>query len=159
MGSQLRLGVFTMCCLGFALPATAQLDSYALHAKFGPPLNRETFHIPAGFDLVVDYGPSNQVCKLEVPALMPIDEKVEKVENSAVMKQRMYDFLGELVSASMRGKELRRGAVQMGLASMSFIEYENITISEPQDGNQPFSKDHTITVTFKSYDCQRPSGP
>ena len=46
---------FAICCLGFALPAVAQLDSYALHAKYGSPLNRETFHLPAGFDLVVDY--------------------------------------------------------------------------------------------------------
>jgi hypothetical protein len=158
MGSQLRLGVFTMCCLGFASSAFAQLDSYALRAKFGSPLNRETFHIPAGFDLVADYGLGNQVCKLEVPALMPIDEKVEKVQNAAVMKQRMYDFLAEVVPASMRGKESGRGIVQMGALSMSFIEYEHITISEPQDANQPFRKDHTITVTFKSYDCQRPAG-
>lgn len=79
------------------------LDTSALRAKFGSPLNRETFHIPPGFDLVVDYGPSNQVCRLEVPALMPIDEKVEKVQNSAVMEQRMYDFLAEVVPPSIRG--------------------------------------------------------
>ncbi len=154
MGSQLRL-VFAMCCLGLALPAMAQLDSYALRAKFGLPLNRETFHIPPGFDLVVDYGASNQACKLEVPALMPTDERVQ---NTAVMKQRMYDFLAEVAPASMRGKELMRGATQMGLATMSWIEYENITISEFQHGDQAFSKDHTIRVTFKSYDCQRASG-
>jgi hypothetical protein len=155
MGSQLRLGVFAMCCLGFALPAFAQLDASALRAKFGLPLNRETFHIPAGFDLVVDYGPSNQACKLEVPALMPTNEKVQ---NSAVMKQRMYDFLADVAPASIRGKELMRGATQMGLATMSWIEYENITIGECQHGDQAFSKDHTITVTFKSYDCQRSGG-
>src|SRR5256885_12283886 len=60
--------------------------------KYGTPLNRENFHMPAGFDLVVDYGASNQVCKLHVPALMPT---TEQVSNAAVMKQRMYDFLGE----------------------------------------------------------------
>jgi hypothetical protein len=158
MGSQLRFGVFAMCCAGLASPAFAQLDTSALRATFGPPLNRETFHIPAGFDLVVDYGSGNQACKLEVPALMPADEKVEKVQNSAAMKERMYDFLAEVVPASMRGKELMRGATQMGLATVSWIEYENITISEFQHGDQPFSKDHTITVTFKSYDCQRAAG-
>jgi hypothetical protein len=155
MGSQLRLGVFAMCCLGVASSAFAQLDTSALRAKFGSPLNRETFHIPAGFDLVVDYGAGNQVCKLEVPPLMPTDKKVQ---NSAVMKQRMYDFLAEVVPASIRGKELMRGATQMGLATMSWIEYENITIGEFQHGDQAFSKDHTITVTFKSYGCQRPGG-
>lgn len=142
-----------MCCLAFALPAMAQLDSPALRAKFGYPLNRETFRTPSGFDLVVDYGTGNQVCKLEVPALMPTDEKVQ---NSAVMKQGMYDFLPDVVPASMRGKELGRGMVQMGALSMWFIDYEYVSISEPQDANQ--HSHGTITVTFKNYDCQRPAG-
>ena len=58
-------------CLLLALPALAQLDSATLRAKFGAPLNRETFHMPQGFDLTVDYGAGNQVCKLAVPAEMP----------------------------------------------------------------------------------------
>src|SRR5271170_2377907 len=121
MGSQLLPGVFALCCVGFALPAFAQLDTSALQAKFGSPLHRETFRIPPGFDLVADYGESNQVCKLEVPALMPTDEKVQNMD---VMKQRMYAFLADLVPASIRGKELMRGVTQMGLASISWIEYE-----------------------------------
>ena len=153
MGSQLRPGVFAVCCVGFALPAFAQLDTSALRAKFGSPLNRETFHIPAGFDLVVDYGAGNQVCKLEVPALMPTDEKVQ---NTAAMKQRMYDFLAEVVPASMRGKELRRMAQVSGTISLTSVDYEYVTISELQVG------DHhdrgTITLRFKNYDCQRPAG-
>jgi hypothetical protein len=152
MGSQLRLGVFAMCCLGFASSAFAQLDTSALRAKFGSPLNRETFHIPAGFDLVVDYGSGNQVCELEVPALMPTDEKVQ---NSAVMKQRMYDFLVEVVPASMRGKELGRMAQQMGTISLTSIDYEYVTVSELQGADQHHG---TITVRFKSYDCQRAAG-
>jgi hypothetical protein len=153
MGSQLRPGVFAMCCLAFALPAMAQLDSYGLRAKFGAPLNRETFHIPAGFDLVVDYGIGNQVCKLEVPALMPTEGKLQ---NTSVMKQRMYDFLAEAVPASMRGKELRRMAQVSGTISLSSIEYENVTLSELQAGDQ--HDRGTITVRFKNYDCQRPAG-
>jgi hypothetical protein len=153
MGSPLRLGMLAMCCSAFALPAMAQLDTSALRAKFGSPLNRETFHIPQGFDLVVDYGSGNQACKLEVPALMPTDEKVQ---NSAVMKQRMYDFLAELAPASMRGKELGRMAQVSGIISLTSIDYEYVTISELQVGNQ--HDRGTITVRFKSYDCQRPAG-
>jgi hypothetical protein len=142
-----------MCCLGCALPAFAQLDTSALRAKFGSPLNRETFHIPAGFDLVVDYGPGNQACRLEVPALMPTDEKVQ---NSAVMKQRMYDFLDELVPASMRGKELGRMGQQMGTISLVSVDYEQVTVSELQVADQ--HDRGTITLRFKSYDCQRAAG-
>ena len=95
-------------CFSFTLSAVAQLDSAALHAKFGMPLNRETFHMSAGFDLVVDYGANSQVCKLQVPALMP---STERVANGTVMKQRMYHFLSELVPDSIRGKELTRGTI------------------------------------------------
>ncbi len=94
----------------------------------------------AGFDLIVDYDAAYQVCKLEVPALMPSHEKVS---NSDEMKRRMYDFLADLVPAAIRGKELRRGAFMSGLSSMSSIEYEHITIHEFQYANQPFDSNHT----------------
>jgi hypothetical protein len=154
MVSKLRLTQLLVCCFSVALPAAAQLDSSALRLKYGTPLNRETFHMPAGFDLVVDYGWSNQVCRLQVPALMPI---TEQVANSAVMKQRMYDFLGELVPASMRGKEIGRMSQAMGLISLFSIEYEHVVVSELQMG-QPFSQDNTITVTFKSDSCHSTGG-
>lgn len=108
MRAKRRLARLLVLCLSFALSAAAQVDSAALHAKLGTPLNRETFHMPAGFDLVVDYGANNQVCKLQVPALMPT---TESVANATVMKQRMYDFLSELVPDSIRGKELTRGMI------------------------------------------------
>ncbi len=47
--------------------AFAQLDSSALRAKLGQPVNRETFHMPAGFDLIVDYGMTGQVCRIGGP--------------------------------------------------------------------------------------------
>ena len=154
MVSKLRLTQLLLCCFSFSLPAAAQLDSAALRVKYGTPLNRETFHMPAGFDLVVDYGSSYQACRLQVPALMP---NTEEVANSEVMKQRMYDFLGELVPASMRGKELRRMSQAMGLVSLFSIEYEHVTVSELQVG-QPFSQGNTITVTFKSDSCHSTDG-
>jgi hypothetical protein len=154
MGSKLRRSVLAISCLALAIPAVAQLDSSALRSKFGPPLNRETFHMPAGFDLIVDYDAGNQVCKLKVPALMPTNEQVS---NAAAMKRRMYDFLADLVPAAMRGKELNRGAFMSGLISWSSVEYEHVTINELQYANQPFSKDNTITVTFNQ--CETRSLP
>ena len=144
MSSKLHSVVFAFCCLGFALPGVAQLNSSALRSKYGPPLNRETFHMPAGFDLIADYDAANQVCKLKVPALMPTNEQVS---NAAAMKRRMYDFLADLVPAAMRGKELNRGAFMSGLISWSSVEYEHVTIIEAQVGD-PFGRDNTITVTF-----------
>ena len=140
--------------LSFAVSAFAQLDSAALHAKFGTPLNRETFHMPAGFDLVVDYGANSQVCKLQVPALMPSTEKI--VANATMMKQRMYDFLSELVPDSIRGKELTRGMIFFGSNSMIFIEYENVMVNELDAG--PFNHDNTIKITFRRDDCRSAVG-
>jgi hypothetical protein len=151
MSSKLHSVVFAICCLGFAMPVVAQLNSSALRSKYGPPLNRETFRMPAGFDLVVDYDATNQVCKLEVPALMPTNAKVS---NSEEMKKRMYDFLADLVPAAMRGKELARSMFMSGMISMSSVQYEHVMIGEAQHADQPFARDNTITVTFKN--CETP---
>jgi hypothetical protein len=137
--------------LGFllvALPALAQLDSYTLRAKFGAPLNRETFHMPQGFDLTVDYGAGNQVCKLEVPAEMPPQPNVSGAFNP---RQQMQDFLADLVPPSMRGKEVRRMLMSFGLPSVSYTEYEHVTIVEPSPGE-------TITVRFMDADCPNEAG-
>jgi len=107
----------------------------------------------AGFDLVVDYGPSQQACTLEVPALMPTKDNPA---NSSVMKQRMYEFLADLVPASVRGKELRRMLVAMGANSVEFVEYEHVMVSEAQNANEPFGG--TITVRFKRDECKMPVG-
>jgi hypothetical protein len=149
MPLKLHLGGFIICCFLLTLPASAQLDSPTLRAKYGPPLNRETFHVPPGFDLIVDYGAGNQVCTLKVPALMPTNEKVYRTSDQ---KQQMYDFILDLVPISMRGKELRRMSQQMGLFSVTVVEYEHIAISEVHHPDWAPSND-TITVTFKSY-CQ-----
>lgn len=141
---------FVICTLFAALPALAQLDSSKLHAKFGEPLSRETFHMPSGFDLVVDYGANRQVCKLEVPALMPTDENPA---NSTVMSQRMYAFLADLVPGSLRGKEVNRHAMVMGAMSVVSIEYEHVTVAELQHAGEPFGR-NTITVTFKNEGCR-----
>lgn len=152
MRSNLQLGLAVICCLGFALPVAAQLDSSALRAKYGAPLNRETFRMASGFDLIVDYGANYQACKLEVPALMPTDEKVS---NTSVMKQRMYDFLLDLVPGSTRGKELGRRAFVMSTISLSSVEYEHVIINELQHADQ---RNNTITVTFKDNKCLNEAG-
>jgi hypothetical protein len=149
MQFKLHLGLLAFCCL----PAFAQLDSSTLRAKLGQPLNQETFHMPAGFDLIVDYGTGTTlVCKLEVPALMP--HEAAKAWNITVQKQRMYDFLADLVPASERGKDGGTIYFQSGLISLMTTEYENVTVSEGQNDSQP--ETGTITIRFKNAGCQTP---
>jgi hypothetical protein len=129
------------------LPASARLDSDQMRVKFGAPLRREIFRIPPGFDLVVDYGAGNQVCKLQAPTLMPTDATVQNADD---MKQKMNAFLAELVPDWMRGKELGRGMGMTGaFSSFGFAEYEHVAIVETYSGND------TITVRFKNAGCQQ----
>lgn len=137
------------CVLMLTLPASAQLDSTQLRVKFGAPLSREIFRVPPGFDLVVDYGGGYQVCKLQVPALMPMD--AAKVQNTDVMKQKMQAFLADLVPDSMRGKLLRQMLSQSGAFSgIGFDEYEHVTVVETHSGSND-----TITVRFTDTGCQQ----
>jgi hypothetical protein len=140
----MRFAVFSLL---LALPALAQLDSSALRAKFGAPLNRETFHMPQGFDLTVDYGAGNQVCRLEVPAEMPSQPNASGPFNPT---KQMQDFLADLVSDSVRGKELSRMMSQMSLAWASSVEYEHVTIVESGHGDTR----NPTTVRFKTEGCR-----
>jgi hypothetical protein len=135
-----------VCCLLLALPALAQLDSAALRAKYGGPLHRETFHLPRGFDLIVDYGAENQVCKLEVPAEMPLPEGASGAYDP---KQDMQAFLLNLVPASMRGKEVTRGVWVVGGFSVSHIIYEHVTILT----SNAVGRGQIITVQFTNTNC------
>jgi hypothetical protein len=153
MGMKATAAMFAISCFTFTLPAVAQLDSSALRARYGSPLHREIFRIPAGFDLIADYGAGELVCKLEVPALMPTHENPQ---NADVMRQRMRDFLAELVPASMRGIEVSRGMLALGALSLSFINYDRVTVTESFHGNGAFDGRDTITITFKGVDCEQP---
>jgi hypothetical protein len=122
-------------CLLLALPALAQLHSATLRAKFGQPLNRETFRVQAGLDIAVDYGANQQVCAIEILVLQT------QTDTDA--------FLAELVPDSMRGKELQRLIGQQGMAWTSFVEYEHVTISETGHGDPR----NATTIRFKTQGC------
>ena len=93
----------------------------------------------------------NQACKLTVPALMPrTNEPAYRISDS---RQQMDDSLADLVPSAIRGKELRRFASQMGLASLAETEYERVTVSELSSGDRSHD---TITVWFKNNNCKEP---
>jgi hypothetical protein len=137
--------------IGFAISAFAQIDGAQfaadLHAKYGPPLARETFTVRPGFEMVVDYAANGHVCKIQLPPFAPSPEP--GVETT----QAVDDFLAELIPLTMRGRELGRGQMNAGLTSVSIVEYENVTISET------FLERRTgVTVTFTKEKCtERPA--
>jgi hypothetical protein len=111
-------------CLGFAAALFGQIDSYQLRAKYGPPLDRETFTISPGYQIVVDYGPDHQASRLELPPAAPsLDQP------GVITQKRVDDILLELVPMSMRGKEIRSMLQSFCVLSIKSTEYEHVIIS------------------------------
>jgi hypothetical protein len=131
-----------------ALTAFGQIDSSGLRAKFGAPLNRETFTVRPGVKLIVDYSPTaNHACRLELPGeVMPIDAPPGVGVNP---KKIVDDILAEIVPLAVRGKELGRMHQQIGLAGMSTIDYENVYVNESLTGDRRTA----LIVKFKTADC------
>ena len=145
----MKSAVWIAIFVGFSLSASSQLlDAYKLRDKYGPPLDRETFTVRPGIEMVVDYGPSKQVCRLQLPSgtqyggTVPVD---------AVTKEKIEMVLEEVVPPSLRGKELGRRTMATGVPMMSFTEYEHVTISESKNGDIG----NGITVTFKNAACPK----
>lgn len=137
-----------LCVLACVGRAFAQFDgaqfATGLRAKYGPPLARETFTAKPGLEMVVDYAANGHVCRIQLPPLGP-SSRQPGVEST----QAVDEFLAELLPLPMRGKELRRMMMQMGLLSLSMVEYENVTITELLSGSTRTG----ITVTFKNEMC------
>jgi hypothetical protein len=135
-----------MTLTAFTVSAFAQNDPSAfranLLAQYGPPLNRETFRIPAG-EMIVDYSASAHVCRIQLPPTAPEEGR------NVISTNALDNFLLKLVPITMRGKELRRMWEAVGLPAVQMTEYENVTISETLQGDTRTG----VTITFKHEPC------
>ena len=136
--------------------AFGQVDATTLRAKYGDPINygkrvnSETFKVRDNIEMVVSYGPSEQVCRIE---LHPGQSTVGKAPPDGATKQQVDEDLQEVVPPSMRGKEIRSGVIAVGAPSFLLIEYEHVTITELLQNETPTS----VTVAFKERGCETPS--
>ena len=89
-----------------ATSAFGQIDASSLRSKYGPPLDRETFTVLPGIEMVEDYGSGRQVCQIQLPSG---ERMVGTVPIGVVSKQQIDEVLGEVVPSSVRGKEINRG--------------------------------------------------
>jgi hypothetical protein len=121
-----------------------QIDESSLRAKYGAPLDRETFMVRPGIEMVVDYGTSKQVCRIQLPSGIKI---VGSVPSGWFTQQQIDEVLGEVVPPAIRGKHLNSYLMATGAASaFSLVEYENVSIGEVGQ---------RITVTFKDSTCPK----
>ncbi len=98
----------------------------------GPPLARQTIMVPAG-EMVVDYAADGNICRIQLPSTAPD-------------KQR---------PVVMGIRAMNRGAMSSGVNSVSFVEYENVTVSEMFNTTGRTG----VTVTFKTEKCQDSPSP
>lgn len=54
--------------VAFGLSACGKHDADRLRDKYGAPVNRETFIVRPGIEMVVDYGPAKQICRIQLPS-------------------------------------------------------------------------------------------
>jgi hypothetical protein len=127
----------------------AQVDSSALRAKFGTPLNRETFTVRPGIEMIVDYSPtSTHACQLQFPGQAPFPPDAAPGVGFN-LKKLMDDVVDEIVPVAMRGKELGRLCESAGLSGMCSKDYEHLTIIEPMTGDRRTA----VIVRFNTADC------
>jgi hypothetical protein len=147
-----RLAIIFAMVLLAASSALAQVDAYSLRSKYGQPLDRETFTVRPGIEMVVDYGPSKQVCKIQLPSGKKI---VGTAPVGAITKDQINEVLNEVVPPSIRGKELGRMMQGTGAPMLFMTGYEHVTISELQINYVG----QGITVTFKDSACPKTAEP
>ena len=144
----------TKCAIGLgvgliaAATAFGQIDAFSLQAKYGVPLDRETFTVRPGIEMVVDYGPNKQACRIHLPSGRQI---VGTVSPGEITKQQIDEVLNEVVPPSIRGKETNQGVEAFGLPMLVFTEYEHVTITEMKNGDDG----QGITVIFKDSACPK----
>jgi hypothetical protein len=140
--------LWIVAAAAFAGSAVAQIDlrdlASELHARFGPPLARETFVIPGG-EMIVDYGSTGNICRIQLPAMAP-----EKNRPGITSTKAMDEFVLELVPMARRGKETGRVASATGAAhASSVVVYENVAIAESLLNGQRIG----VFLTFQKEPC------
>jgi hypothetical protein len=136
-----KLTLFVVCCTAFG-----QMDTSTLRAKYGEPIARETFQVRPTIEAVVNYGTGHQVCKIDLPPGSYVNPP------HGASNHDVDQVIDEIAPPSARGKEINKGMLSTGRNSMSFADYENLTIAEPQDPDRP-GRRTSVTITFKRPDC------
>ena len=161
-----KLAVIAALSLIAVPSAFAQIDSNSLRAKYGPPLNRETFTVRPGIEMIVDYGPNKLACQLRIsfqgvnsfnfndflleqvaPPLYPKGLSAMYVVQTTNKEQ----FIDELVPPSTRGAAEPHNGVRMSRGGETVTEwdYEKLTIKEDsRDGDATI-----ITIKLKNSSC------
>jgi hypothetical protein len=119
----------------------AEWDDSTLRVKYGEPLARETFRVRPDLEMIVNYGPDQKVCTIEIPR--------------STSHQQLDELIDELVPPSVRGEKVVGPHIVAtgGGHCMRCYLYEKVVTSEPYDLDHPDSRTG-VTITFNRPDCQ-----
>ena len=81
--------------------AFAQVEASRLRTQYGAPLDRETFMVRPRLEMVVDYGPSKRVCRIQLPSGRNV---VGTVPPGTITRQQIDEVLNEVAPPSVLGK-------------------------------------------------------
>jgi len=120
----------------------SQLRAKYGSAKCGTPLDRETFTISPGLEILVDYAADEKVKRIELPGAAPDQSGVST-------PQRVDEALLELVPMPMRGKEIGSGQWRTPYITKHTL-YEHVMIIEDEDPGVP-GRRRNVSVCFNEH--------
>lgn len=133
--------------LSLASSALGQIDGTTLRMKYGTPLNRETFRVRPNIEMVVNYGPNGQVCRIELP---PGERIIGQAPPSIPSTQQVDEVLVEALPPSIRGREIGRSSIISGINFTMMTEYEHLSVFEGHHGETRTS----LSIIFKDEACR-----
>ena len=133
--------------LALVSPALSQIDGATLRAKYGAPLNRETFQVRPNIEMVVNYGPNGQLFRIELP---PGENMRGEVPANIATTQQVDEVIAEVVPLSVRGRETNRGSFMSGMNSMTMTDYEHVSLIAGYHGDTRTR----ISIIFKDAACR-----
>jgi len=138
-----------VCVLIVCSSAPAQqINSSTLRLKYGQPLDRETFTVRPEVEIRVDYGPAKQACAILLPSGMA---GVGTPSPDVITRDQMKEIWDDLVPAAVRGQEIKRGVIEVGILKTVYTEYEFVNIDEHFKSGMGTG----IVVVFKDSACQK----
>jgi hypothetical protein len=143
MRSAITFGVVFLA----ATSAFGQIDASSLRSKYGAPLDRETFTVRPGIEMVVDYGSGRHICQIHLPS----GDRTIGSPAGVVTKQQVDEVLEEVIPSSVRGKQVNRMMTATGAPKFFLTDYEHVSIGELQVNG--IGKG--VTVTFKDPACAK----
>lgn len=144
----MRLLTGTILLLIVCSSAPAQINALSLRLKYSPPLDRETFAVRPEVEIRVDYGPAKQACAIVLPSGTAI---VGTPSPDVVTPEQMKEILDDLIPDAARGKEIKRGVIEVGILKVVHTEYEHVNIDERFKSGVGTG----IVVVFKDPACQK----